>query len=87
METPCLNKVYLFQRDFLESSFMNEIRYVNYYAQETKARTEKQNIRDQLSEIPDVPERAVQTEGMEIRKHSPEHSWALLLSVKQTGFM
>lgn len=43
--------------------------------------------RDQLGKIPDVPERVAQTEGMETRKHSPEHSRALLPSVKQTGVM
>lgn len=81
MEAPCLSKGFVFQRHFVESSFMYKIRYVNHYTQQTKqGQKNRDNVRrDQLGQIPDVP---VQAESMETCKHSPEHSRAPPLTVK-----
>lgn len=84
METPSVSVSKAFCREQLH--VLDKICELLHTKEQSKDR-KTDNVRDQLSEIPDVPERIAQTEGMEMRKYSPEHSRALLLSVKQTGFM
>lgn len=84
METPSVSVSKAFCREQLH--VLDKICELLHTKEQSKDR-KTDNVRDQLSEIPDVPERVAPTEGMEMRKYSPEHSRAVLLSVKQTGFM